>query len=114
MKVKEQETKPVTVIADIICDCCGKSCKNKTTGSFEYLEMKARWGYATKKDNEEWNAQICEACVDEKMSFISFEKEEMQMNTFIGTTSSYVEKMEKSMLNIKGHFEDTGNPHDTK
>jgi hypothetical protein len=66
---------------DIICDCCGKSCcvdeykdeKGNIIKTFEYMKLEAVWGFFSKKDNTSYKAQICEDCVDEKLSFIKFE-----------------------------------------
>lgn len=82
------------IVEDIICDCCGKSCKvqefdidnelNKCFGekarSFEYMKMEAAWGYDSKKDMEKWTAYICETCVDEKFKDIKFEKTQLRFN----------------------------------
>jgi hypothetical protein len=66
-------------IKNIICDCCGNSCNatpNEDKPNFEYLELKSTWGYFSKdKDTELWSAQVCEKCVDEKLSpIIKFTK----------------------------------------
>ena len=58
-----------TVVVEIIvaiCDICGSNCM-KTIGEnkiFEGMELKADWGYLSKKDGEKWRAVICESCVD--------------------------------------------------
>lgn len=70
MEKKIKVYKQITEINDILCDCCGKSCK--TSLGFEYLDLKTTWGYDSKKDSQEWSAQICEKCVDEKLGFINF------------------------------------------
>lgn len=88
MEIKEIHNKKSEVIADVICDCCGKSCKvfeGKITNEeridngepyydFEFLSLKTNWGHHSKKDDEIWTAQICEKCVDEKFQFIKFKK----------------------------------------
>lgn len=75
---------------EIICDSCGKSCyvhehvidnpANSHFGNvervFEYMELKAAWGYHSNKDTQIWTAQICEQCVDNKLSaLINFKKD---------------------------------------
>ena len=71
----------IEITDDVVCDCCGKSCKTFIGRSdlieFEYLQLSTVWGYATKKDCQRWTAQLCEACVDEKLGFINFKKEEL-------------------------------------
>lgn len=73
---------------DIICDCCGESCEvfsalvdnpinddfGKIRKSFEYMVLKANWGYFSDSDGESWEANVCEKCVKEKLSFINFKK----------------------------------------
>lgn len=89
MEIKEVQKFQTEIITDIICDSCGKSCKvdeyiirndaridnGEKDRIFEYMELKAVWGYNTKKDMETWAAHICENCVDEKLStIINFNK----------------------------------------
>ncbi len=90
MEIKKIQNKKTEVVTDVICDCCGKSCKvsegkidnssrvdnGETYYEFEFMEMKAHWGYHTRKDMEEWVAQICEKCIDEKFTFVKFKKSE--------------------------------------
>lgn len=83
MRVFEKENKAVDVMSDVICDCCGKSCKvfidqKHTVVNFECMTLKANWGYGSGKDMERWTAQICEKCVDEKFGFIKFKKEDLE------------------------------------
>ena len=99
MKQTELQKKETTVVNDIICDSCGQSCK--TDFGFEYMELKAFWGYASKNDMEKWSAQVCEKCVDEKLSFIKFKKEEISFQTYIGTNELYERRMEEG-LNSEG------------
>lgn len=49
---------------DVICDKCGKSCRDSMGMNFEYAEIEACWGFASKKDLEHHTAQVCEACYD--------------------------------------------------
>lgn len=88
MEVKEIQKFPTEVVVDIICDCCGKSCKvqegiidnedrvdhGEKYRSFEYMKLCACWGYDSKRDMEKWVAFVCETCVDEKFKFINFNK----------------------------------------
>jgi superfamily II helicase len=60
--------KKVEEVEDIICDICGKSCMDEW-GSFA-IEIKKYWGFSSKKDLEYWEADICEDCVDDKLSLI--------------------------------------------
>lgn len=78
MEIKETQNKKTEVITDIICDCCGKSCKvdnGDQHSNFEFMKLESHWGFHSGKDTQKWTAQICEKCVDEKLSFINFKKE---------------------------------------
>lgn len=86
----------VEVIVDVICDICGCSCD--TSCGFEYMELCANFGYGTKKDMERWTAKICEKCVDEKLSFVNFKKEEIEFQTYLGTESDYKKKINNYCL----------------
>jgi len=66
-------------IVKATCDICGKTCMKQVLGngvSFEGIELKAYWGYASNnKDLEKWEAQICEECVDKHLvPLIKFQK----------------------------------------
>ena len=90
MEVKEIQNKNIEKIVDVICDCCGKSCRvytyvidnpvrhdhGETHHVFEFMKLQSSWGYYSGKDTEKWSAQVCEKCVDEKFKFINFKKEE--------------------------------------
>lgn len=49
---------------DIICDKCGKSCRDDEGVSHEYATVEAYWGYGSKKDLYHDEAVICEPCYD--------------------------------------------------
>jgi hypothetical protein len=84
-KVKKLET----ITTDVICDCCGKSCKvywgkKGKSFTFEFMTLSADWGYGSGKDMERYQAQICEKCVDKKLSpMVKFRKTEMVFSTVI-------------------------------
>lgn len=99
MEINEVVKKDVEVIADIICDSCGNSCK--TDADFEFIEMKANWGYNTKKDMEKWTAHICEKCVDEKLAFINFKKEQVFFSPFLTTEGERNKQFEQYLLKRK-------------
>lgn len=70
MITKKTIPQDVEVIDKIICDSCGKDCTNSFDA--EYMTLKADWGFISHHDLETWEAQICEQCVEEKLSFINF------------------------------------------
>lgn len=62
---KETETKNVEVIKDILCNKCGNSCKGQACDGFECAELRAHWGYGSKRDGEVHEAHLCEKCWEE-------------------------------------------------
>lgn len=60
------------------CNLCGDDCMvfiSEDIKEFEGMELKAIWGYSSKKDGEKWFATICEKCVDKHLSkLINFTK----------------------------------------
>lgn len=49
---------------EVLCDKCGKSCRDSEGMNFEYAEIKATWGYGSNKDLYRDEAQVCEPCYD--------------------------------------------------
>lgn len=98
MKKKEKHQRKVDIVVDIICDCCGNSCKvgegivdndlrddhGQPFYDFEYMELNANWGYNSGKDFQSWKAQVCEKCVDERFGFIKFEKSDYSKKLVAG------------------------------
>jgi len=85
--IKKKIRKTVEVVTDILCDCCGKSCKVKSIiggqPQYEFMELKAFWGFNSKKDLAKWSAKVCESCVDKKLSkIINFEVQDLQINSY--------------------------------
>jgi hypothetical protein len=77
MKLKTVNDK----IVEATCDICGEDCMqslytpkasdvlfDSAIKEFEGMELKATWGFGTKKDGEIWNAIVCEKCVDKHLS----------------------------------------------
>ena len=85
--IKKKIRKTVDVVIDILCDCCGKSCKIKTIGDrteYSYMELNASWGFGSKKDLEKWSAKVCEKCVDKKLStMIKFQIMDFHINSYV-------------------------------
>jgi hypothetical protein len=59
MQVKGEIKRVGTV--DIICDICGKQCKN------EHALIFADWGYDSHHDCETWECHLCEACFFDRL-----------------------------------------------
>lgn len=49
---------------DILCDKCGKSCRDNCDMNFEYATIESRWGFGSKKDEQHHEGQVCETCYD--------------------------------------------------
>ena len=62
--MKKYEERKIPVIADIICDMCGKSCKIDDEGgeNYEFATLTAEWGYHSKHDMETIKIELCEDC----------------------------------------------------
>jgi hypothetical protein len=67
MKVHAPTTDTYFVVVDVICDCCGYSCK--TEKGFEFMNLNTRW------DKTKITAHLCRKCVENKLSFIHFKRE---------------------------------------
>jgi hypothetical protein len=78
MKKVELKTIKKEVVTDITCDCCGKSCN--TEYGFEFMDLKANWGYCSNHDLQTWTAQVCEDCIVEKFGFVNFNKDKSKIN----------------------------------
>lgn len=89
MEIKEVQSKKSEVVTDILCDICGKSCKvDETTITnpfrpdkgekiydFSCIRLEKYWGYGSARDEEYWEAQICDKCIDEHLvKIIKFNK----------------------------------------
>jgi hypothetical protein len=59
-------------LEDVTCDLCSASCKCGPT--YEFMTLKASWGLNSGNYPEDWNAYICERCVQEKLPEINFKK----------------------------------------
>lgn len=68
---KEIINQPQEVITDIICDICRGTCSRGEmvdVVGMEYMTLQANWGYFSNKDLQNWEAHICEPCVDKHLT----------------------------------------------
>ena len=65
MKTFRAELQEVNVVEGVICNKCGKSCKDETTGLLEYVELAVAWGYGSSKDGTSHESHLCETCYGE-------------------------------------------------
>jgi hypothetical protein len=78
--MKKYKTRQARVLVDILCDVCGKSCKNdnyyaddtllREDADFEYGTVSATWGYFSCKDGESYSTVLCESCFDDVVKHI--------------------------------------------
>lgn len=79
--MKKYKTRARSVLVDILCDVCGKSCRNDKdeadddeldeAADFEYATLSAIWGYFSRKDGESYSAILCETCFDDVVKHIN-------------------------------------------
>lgn len=65
MIISEKKTYSYDSIQDIICDCCGESCKKKLhpkMKEFEFATLNASWGYCSDSDGKKYRIELCEDC----------------------------------------------------
>jgi hypothetical protein len=60
----------VTVIDDVLCNKCGKSCflgfvDAEDAPHINGVTLKVHWGYHSKKEGTRTLSHVCEACHDE-------------------------------------------------
>jgi len=61
MITRKNEMKEVSVIENVVCNCCGNEILIEGTG-YEFATLQAVWGYGSGKDGEEHRSEICEKC----------------------------------------------------
>ena len=84
-KVMELVPKETWEIQDIICDSCGKSCRQelffyekeviKTRPSYKPMFRGDFMELTSTRGREVWSAYLCYDCVDNKLDFINFNKQ---------------------------------------
>lgn len=59
---------------DVICDLCGESAdaapKDGAFKDFEYMKLRAYWGYFSNHDSTTWEAEFCESCSMKIRNFV--------------------------------------------
>lgn len=61
---------PKPVNPSVHCDVCGRNCQEPGYVDTEYAEIKATWGYDSRKDLTYHEIQICEGCFDHVLQFL--------------------------------------------
>lgn len=54
----------------VICDVCGKNCQKPSYIGPEYAELRATWGYDSRKDLKQHAIDLCEDCFDHVLHFL--------------------------------------------
>ncbi len=54
----------------IFCDICGEDCRKEGDYDSEWAELKATWGYDSRKDGDEYHIDLCEKCFDRTIAFL--------------------------------------------
>jgi len=70
MHVYKDQVVEVKILEDVICDVCGKSCRDSDNLNFEYATLHADWGHCSNKDGIGWTGHICYRCADKIQGFI--------------------------------------------
>ncbi len=70
MRKIRKVTRKIEETEDIICDICGKSCRDKLNMNYESSILSASWGYGSSKDGSQWGGDFCESCSDKIKEFI--------------------------------------------
>ena len=65
-----EELVKTALVKDIVCDCCGNSCRDTADMNYEYAIFHADWGYGSSNDLSEWESHLCEACALKVKKFI--------------------------------------------
>lgn len=70
MKTMTTETVEKEVVEDILCDVCGKSCRDSAGINFEVATLSEKWGFGSRKDCEHHECHLCEDCYDKVRAYI--------------------------------------------
>jgi hypothetical protein len=68
--MKTFKEKTIRIIADIVCDACGKSTTNDINIGPDYATLESCWGYGSSNDGSKYNIDLCESCFFEVLNFI--------------------------------------------
>ncbi len=108
-----------TILVDIICDICQKTCKSENTHEdyeegdeikeydFQFLEIKGSFGYHSKKhDTEAWEAQICEDCSENYLEKIVCFTKFDYLSSLSPNDKSYVNKTKTKKEKLNKDYND--------
>jgi hypothetical protein len=93
---------------EITCDICSESCENieatkawDLEGSekeYDYVELRASWGYFSDWDGETWEAHVCTECVKQhlfplvKFNVRNYMYDSMEIGTRVNGVMEYIER----------------------
>ena len=75
--MKTFKEKTIRIIADIVCDACGKSTTNDINIGPDYATLESCWGYGSSNDGSKYNIDLCESCFFDVLSFIKDKRREV-------------------------------------
>lgn len=67
--MKKYQIQKTPVLADVLCDVCGNSCKTPQD-DYEVATLSAQWGYHSRKDGESYHRDLCETCFDDVVQYL--------------------------------------------
>lgn len=74
MRKLQREMVDTEVQKDIMCNCCGRSCRCEdapgTLVVYESATLSASWGYWSGMDGDQWHCDLCEDCAKKIKAFI--------------------------------------------
>lgn len=83
MKKIKKATKEIEELEDLICDICGKSCRDHLDMNYEFSTLSASWGYGSSKDTTQWHGDFCENCSNKIKEFIESLNGELEVTYYM-------------------------------
>jgi len=64
MQKTKKKLRFVKEVSDVLCNCCGRSCKVRWAeiDLYEYAKIDVVWGYGSEHDGEEHLVHLCAPC----------------------------------------------------
>jgi len=83
MRKIKKATREIEELEDIICDICGKSCKDDLNMNYEFSTLSASWGYGSHADTTQWYGEFCESCSGKIKEFIESLNGKLEVTYYI-------------------------------
>jgi hypothetical protein len=111
--LNDTRTWKTTETNEVACDICSESCENieatkawdleGNKKEYDYVELKATWGYFSDYDGENWEAHVCVKCIKQHLlPLIKFNvRDYMYGNVEVGKrVNGVMEYKENSTFNM--------------